>query len=91
MVSTYAFLANLFKYITHTLPAAVHFLPAMAAKQSSLTLSKKLDILAAVDKKNTTMTQIAKTFGITKTTLSTILRNKDNIKEAFEQSKFEPG
>ena len=66
-------------------------LPATAAKQSSLTLSKKLDILAAVKKKNTTKTQIAQKFGIAKTTLTTILKNKDKIKETFEQSKFEPG
>ena len=63
----------------------------MAAKESSLTLSKKLDILAVVEKKNTTKTQIAQKLVIAKTTLSPILKNKYKIKEAFEQSKFEPG
>ena len=63
----------------------------MAAKQSSLTLSKKLDILATVEKKNTTKTPIAQKFDIAKTTLLTILKNKDKIKEAFKQPKFESG
>ena len=46
----------------------------MATKQSSLSLSKKIEILAAVEKnerdKKTTKTKIAQTFGIAKTTLS---------------------
>ena len=66
----------------------------MAAKQSALTLSKKMEILADVDKndreKTTTKTKIAQNFGIPKTTLSTIMKNKEKIKEAFEQSKFDP-
>ena len=65
----------------------------MAAKQSALTLSKKMEILAAVEKndreKTTTKTRIALNFGIPKTTLSTIVKNK-KIKEAFELSKFDP-
>ena len=66
----------------------------MAAKQSALTLSKKMEILAAVEKndreKTTTKTRIALNFGIPKTTLSTIVKNKEKIKEAFELSKFDP-
>ena len=64
----------------------------MAAKQSALTLPKKMEILVAIEKNNhektTTRTKIAKNFGIPKTTLSTIIKNK-KIKEAFEQSKFD--
>ena len=53
----------------------------MAAKQSALTLSKKMEILAAVEKndckKTTTKTRIDQNFGIPKTTLSTIVKIED--------------
>lgn len=66
----------------------------MASKQSALTLSKKLEMIAAVEKndreKTRTKTQIAQDFGIPKTTSSTIIKNKEKTKDAFEQSKFDP-
>ena len=66
----------------------------MAAKNTSLTLSKKMEIIAAATRNNalktTTKTKIAELFKIPKFTLSTILRNKKKINESFEQSQFEP-
>lgn len=67
----------------------------MTTKNAALTLQKKIEIIAAVERndklKTTTKTKIAESFHIPKTTLSTIIRNKIRITEAFEQSKFEPG
>ena len=52
-------------------------------------------IIIAVEKneklKTLTKTKIAENFQIPKTTLSTIIRNKSKITEAFQQSQFEPG
>ena len=66
----------------------------MATKCFPLTLSKKMEIIIAVEKneksKTLTKTRIAENFQIPKTTLSTILRNKSKITEAFEQSQFDP-
>jgi hypothetical protein len=59
----------------------------MASKQSALTLSKKLEMIAAVEKndreKTRTKTQIAQDFGIPKTTLSTIIKNKEKKQGCF--------
>ena len=82
-----------FPYITERLTSTPldtvsHYniaLSGMAAKQSSLILSKKIEILAAVEKnerdKKTTKTKIAQTFGIAKTMLSTILKTKTSLKK----------
>ena len=67
----------------------------MATKNFPLTLSRKMEIIIAVEKneklKTLTKTKIAENFQIPKTTLSTIIRNKSKITEAFQQSQFEPG
>ena len=56
---------------------------------------EEMVIIIAVEKneklKTLTKTKIAENFQIPKTTLSTIIRNKSKITEAFQQSQFEPG
>ena len=48
-------------------------------KRSGLDLKTKINIINEVEKQNSNKTLIAKQFNIPKSTLSTILRNKDKI------------
>lgn len=51
-------------------------------KQQSIHLKRKQLILSEVEKGTLSKTKIAEKFGIPKSTLSTIVRNKDKIDEA---------
>ena len=56
------------------------------AKRASLTLLRKIEILDAVDRAGPCCKKqkIAEEFGIPSSTLSTILKNKDDIRNKFE-------
>ena len=65
----------------------------MAAKQKSLSLKTKVDILKAVEKssgEHGAKGRIAKDLEIANSTLSTIIKNKQKILDLFEHSEFEP-
>ena len=58
-------------------------------KRKGLSVTAKMEIIKAVEsvrKKG----DIAREFGIVPSTLSTILKNKSDIKTKFEWAKFEP-
>ena len=66
----------------------------MAAKQKALSLKDKVKILKVVDKRSSeygAKGKIAKEFGIASSTLSTIIKDKKKILDAFKQSAFKPG
>ena len=60
------------------------------AKKSWLTLSVKMKIIREVDRKNRTKTAICQEFGIPNSTLSTIMKNREKIREDHDKSDFEP-
>uniref|UniRef100_A0A8C4SEN5 HTH CENPB-type domain-containing protein n=1 Tax=Erpetoichthys calabaricus TaxID=27687 RepID=A0A8C4SEN5_ERPCA len=49
-----------------------------------------MELLKAVDQKQKTKTEICKDFDIANSTLSTIIKKREQITEMFERSKFEP-
>ena len=64
-----------------------------SAKKNSLSLQTKVDILQEVERlaeERGSKVRIATKFSIPKSTLSTIIKNKDSIIEAYEQSSFAP-
>ena len=64
-----------------------------ALKQKSLSLKDKVQILKAVDSRSGqrgSKGQIAKEFGIANSTLSTIIKDKEKILNAFDEAAFEP-
>ena len=66
---------------------------ASASKKNSLSLQTKVAILQEVEKlakKHGAKVKIAKKYEIPKSTLSTIIKKKEMILEAFEQSTFTP-
>ena len=65
----------------------------MAAKEKALSIKDKVEILKAVDKHASEFGakgKIAKEFRIASSTLSTIITDKKEILDAFEQSAFKP-
>ena len=65
----------------------------MAAKQKSLSIKDKVEILKSLEKRASeygAKGKIAKEFGIASSTLSTMIKDKERIFAAFEQSAFEP-
>lgn len=52
------------------------------AKRKCLSIEKKCLIISEINKRNKKKKDIAEEFGISPTTLSTILKNKDKIEEA---------
>lgn len=61
----------------------------MASVQKSrvnLTLSKKREILKDLEKSKQTQTDIAKKYGILKTTISSIIKAKEKIFNVLEES-----
>ena len=66
---------------------------ASASKKNSLSLQTKVEILQEVQmfaKERSAKVKIAEKYEIPKPTLSTIIKNKETILEAFEQSTFVP-
>ncbi|XP_038077397.1 tigger transposable element-derived protein 4-like [Patiria miniata] len=67
----------------------VIIMTSIKVKRKGLSLSTKMEIIKATEagrKKG----DIAREFGIVPSTLSTVLKNKQDIKAKFELSKFEP-
>jgi hypothetical protein len=60
------------------------------SRQKAITLSQKVELLREVDKQERTKSEICKEFEIANSTLSTILKNRNKIIEAYERSEFEP-
>ena len=59
-------------------------------KQSAISLKVKMELLNAVDEKGRSKTDICKEFRIANSTLSTIIKNRDQLTAMFERSIFEP-
>ena len=65
----------------------------MAAKQKSLSIKDKVEILKSLEKRASeygAKGKIAKEFGIASSTLSTMIKDKERIFADFEQSAFKP-
>ena len=59
-------------------------------KHSAYTLEFKLKILSEVDEKNPSKTEIYKNHSIPNSMLSTILKGREKLQKAREDSKFRP-
>ena len=59
-------------------------------KQSAILLKVKMELLKAVDIGHSSKMDICKKFGVANSTLSTIIKNRDQLTAAFERSMFEP-
>ncbi|GFX99146.1 tigger transposable element-derived protein 4 [Trichonephila clavipes] len=57
-------------------------------KQTAISLRMKIELLKAVDQKQK-KTEICKDIGIANSTLSTIIKKRENITKIFEQSKIQ--
>ena len=57
-------------------------------KHSAYTLEFKLKILSEVDEKNLSKTEICKKHSIPNSTLSTVLKDREKLQKAREDSKF---
>ena len=64
----------------------------MASKgyHQSIPLSKKLEIIKAVDSKKKSKSLIVQEFGVAKSTIYTIMKNKEKTLEAVESSSYLP-
>ena len=64
----------------------------MASKGShqSIPLSKKIEIIKAVNSKKKSKSLIAQEFGVAKSTVSTINKNKEKLLKAVESSSYLP-
>lgn len=60
------------------------------AKRKNLDIDKKYQMICAVNAGNRKKQDIAAEFGVKQNTLSTILKNKDAIIQAFESSNYSP-
>lgn len=63
----------------------------MSRKQNTLSLVTKQTIIKEIDEKNLKKSQIALKFGVAKSTISTILKNREKIEKANESNQFGPG
>nr|XP_003221764.2 PREDICTED: tigger transposable element-derived protein 4 [Anolis carolinensis] len=61
----------------------------VARKKTSLTIQDKIAIIAAIEN-GKKKTEIAGKYGIKRNSLSSIMKNRDNILEAFESLPFDP-
>ena len=59
-------------------------------KKNALSLATKMELLEAVSKNELSKTEICYKFNVPKSTLSTIIKQKKKIEEAYERSRFEP-
>ncbi|XP_037352821.1 tigger transposable element-derived protein 4 [Talpa occidentalis] len=64
-------------------------LPATVKKKKSLSIEEKIDIINAVES-GKKKAEIAAEYGIKKNSLSSIMKNKDKVLEAFESLRFDP-
>lgn len=63
--------------------------PAAVRKKKSLSIEEKIDIINAVES-GKKKAEIAAEYGIKKNSLSSIMKNKDKVLEAFESLRFDP-
>ncbi|XP_055452476.1 tigger transposable element-derived protein 4 [Psammomys obesus] len=63
--------------------------PAAVKKKKSLSIEEKIDIINAVES-GKKKAEIAAEYGIKKNSLSSIMKNKDKVLEAFESLRFDP-
>ncbi|XP_073897397.1 tigger transposable element-derived protein 4 [Castor canadensis] len=63
--------------------------PATVKKKKSLSIEEKIDIINAVES-GKKKAEIAAEYGIKKNSLSSIMKNKDKVLEAFESLRFDP-
>ncbi|EPY77151.1 tigger transposable element-derived protein 4 [Camelus ferus] len=64
-------------------------LPVTGKKKKSLSIEEKIDIINAVES-GKKKAEIAAEYGIKKNSLSSIMKNKDKVLEAFESLRFDP-
>ena len=62
---------------------------SIKTKRKCLTLDTKMEIIRAVDA-GAKKAEVGRQYAIVSSTLSTILKNRDDIKSRFESSKFQP-
>ena len=62
----------------------------MACRHRAISLSKKIELIDAVEAGTKFKSEIAASFGLSKSTLSTIIKNKVKLRELYESSTFEP-
>jgi len=60
---------------------------SLKRKLVTLTIAKKVGLISEVTKSSTHKNEIAKHFNIPHSTLSTILKNKDDILRKYENNK----
>ncbi|XP_062055045.1 tigger transposable element-derived protein 4 [Lepus europaeus] len=70
-------------------PADTPALPVTVKKKKSLSIEEKIDIINAVES-GKKKAEIAAEYGIKKNSLSSIMKNKDKVLEAFESLRFDP-
>ncbi|XP_004708821.1 tigger transposable element-derived protein 4 [Echinops telfairi] len=70
-------------------PGEASTLPITAKKKKSLSIEEKIDIINAVES-GKKKAEIAAEYGIKKNSLSSIMKNKDKVLEAFESLRFDP-
>nr|XP_044987310.1 tigger transposable element-derived protein 4 [Jaculus jaculus] len=70
-------------------PAEASALPLTVKKKKSLSIEEKIDIINAVES-GKKKAEIAAEYGIKKNSLSSIMKNKDKVLEAFESLRFDP-
>ncbi|XP_015339967.1 tigger transposable element-derived protein 4 [Marmota marmota marmota] len=70
-------------------PVEASTLPVMVKKKKSLSIEEKIDIINAVES-GKKKAEIAAEYGIKKNSLSSIMKNKDKVLEAFESLRFDP-
>ncbi|XP_052034644.1 tigger transposable element-derived protein 4 [Apodemus sylvaticus] len=63
--------------------------PITVKKKKSLSIEEKIDIINAVER-GKKKADIAAEYGIKKNSLSSIMKNKDKVLEAFESLRFDP-
>nr|XP_048280814.1 tigger transposable element-derived protein 4 [Myodes glareolus] len=63
--------------------------PVAGKKKKSLSIEEKIDIINAVES-GKKKAEIAAEYGIKKNSLSSIMKNKDKVLEAFESLRFDP-
>uniref|UniRef100_G3UBI6 Tigger transposable element derived 4 n=1 Tax=Loxodonta africana TaxID=9785 RepID=G3UBI6_LOXAF len=70
-------------------PADASTVAATTKKKKSLSIEEKIDIINAVES-GKKKAEIAAEYGIKKNSLSSIMKNKDKVLEAFESLRFDP-
>ncbi|KAM9678556.1 tigger transposable element-derived protein 4 [Trichechus inunguis] len=70
-------------------PADASTVPVITKKKKSLSIEEKVDIINAVES-GKKKAEIAAEYGIKKNSLSSIMKNKDKVLEAFESLRFDP-